>query len=188
MVDEYEAENGPIEITYNATSDEENVQTAELTAELYADVGIDVNINQIEQSAYITDALQGNFETIGWRLHGGFDADVQNVWWNSENAEEIGALSLNFGRFTDEVIDENLAIIRASPDADERREAAEAINRRFGEQLYNLWADWVTWGTAHQPFVHNVGTGLDLPEGATSADHGWRGTGVVNLSNLWVDQ
>ena len=79
-------------------------------------------------------------------------------------------------------------IVRGSADPDERREAAEAINRRFGEQLYNLWADWITWATAHQSFVHNVGTGLDLPDGATSADHGWRGTGVVNLSNLWLDQ
>ena len=70
----------------------------------------------------------------------------------------------NFGRFVDPVIDENLDIIRTNGDPDARREATEAINRQFGEQVYNLWLNWALWGVITQPQVNGVEVNV-LPGG-----------------------
>jgi hypothetical protein len=110
------------------------------------------------------------------------------VWWTSENAGPVGELSLNFGRFRDDVIDENLQIIRESGDEAERIAAAEAINTRFAEQVYNIWTDWTLWGIPYQDRVHGVLTPIALPDGGESATDGIGFSGAVNVTQLWVDQ
>ena len=62
----------------------------------------------------------------------------------------------DFGRFVDPVIDENLDIIRTVADPEARREATETIDRRFGEQVYNLWLTYTLWGIISQPYVNGV--------------------------------
>ena len=74
----------------------------------------------------------------------------------ARNAGPIGGLSLNFGRLQDDVIDENLQIIKTNPDEAARQEAAEAINRRFGEQVYYLWNTWALWGIPTLPSVNDI--------------------------------
>jgi peptide/nickel transport system substrate-binding protein len=187
LVEEYEAENGPARVAYKTTTDPFNLQTAELYQQFWEEIGIDVTLDQIEQGEFITQALLGNFEAFGWRNHGGFDPDTQQVWWTSNNALPQGELALNFGRFQDDVIDENLDIIRTSQDEAERQEAAENINRRFGEQVYNIWTSWVIWAIPHLPRVHGVQTPVIMPDGTESTVTGIGFTGAINLHQLWVD-
>lgn len=187
LVEEYEAENGPIEIAYKTTTDPFNLQTAELYRSFWEAAGMDVTLDQIEQGEFISQALVGNFEAFGWRNHGGFDPDTQEVWWTSNNAAELGAIGLNFGRIDDEVIDEGLNTIRTSTDPAERTEAAEAINRRFGEQVYNIWTVWIVWSIPHQDRVHGLQTPVVMADGTESSVSGIGFTGAVNLPQLWVD-
>jgi peptide/nickel transport system substrate-binding protein len=189
LVAEFEADTGrEAAFAYTVASDPFNLQTAELYQQFWEDAGMTVTLNQIEQGSFITEALNGTFEAFGWRNHGGFDPDSQQVWWISENAGPIGELSLNFGRFRDDVIDENLEVIRESADEAERTAAAEAINRRFAEQVYNIWTDWTLWAIPHQDRVHGVLTPIALPDGGESAVAGIGFTGAINVTQLWVDQ
>jgi peptide/nickel transport system substrate-binding protein len=187
LVDEYEAENGPAQIVFTTTSDPTDFQSAQLNQQFWEDVGIDVTLDQIEQSQLIATALRGEFEAFDWRNHGSIDPDAQRPWWISDNALPIGELALNFGRIDDEVIDENLDIVRESNDLAERRSAAEAINRRFGEEVYNLWTDWALWVIPHQARVHGVSTPIALPDGGQAAPFGQGFTGAINVTQLWVD-
>ena len=69
---------------------------------------VNANITPIEQGQYIGLALSGDFDVFAWRNHGGTDPDQQLLWWISAASAPIGGQALNFGRFSDEVIDENL--------------------------------------------------------------------------------
>ena len=183
LVEEYEAENGPIRVTLTTTNDPFNLVTYQLLQAYWKAAGIDADIKQVEQGQFIVNALSGDIQAFGWRNHGGFDPDTQNYWWDSDAALPTGELALNFGRIRDDVIDENLDIIRTSGDPDERREAAEAINRRFGEQVYNLWDWWVVWGIFSAKDVHDVGT-FELPSG----NQGIFGAGIGGthqISQIW---
>jgi peptide/nickel transport system substrate-binding protein len=187
LVEEYEAENGPAVVSYKTVTDPFNLQTAELYQGFWEAAGIEVTLDQIEQGEFITQALLGNFQAFGWRNHGGFDPDTQEVWWTSNNALPQGEIALNFGRIQDDVIDENLDIIRTSQDDAERQAAAEAINQRFGEQVYNIWTSWVIWAIPYQARVHGVQTPVVMPDGTPSSVTGIGFTGAINLPQLWVD-
>jgi peptide/nickel transport system substrate-binding protein len=160
LLDEYREENGldVVEIAYTTTTDPAALQTAELLKQFWEQVGFRIPLAQIEQGQFIVTALTGDFEMFGWRNHGGVSPDSQRIWWHSESADEPGALALNFGRIRDDVIDENLDKVRATADEAEVQEAAEAINRQFAEQVYNLWTSWTVWGVAKRPDVNGIGT------------------------------
>ncbi len=188
LVEEYEADTGQeAEIAYKTTTDPFNLQTAELYKGFWEEAGMTVTLDQIEQGEFITQALVGNFEAFGWRNHGGFDPDTQEVWWTSNNALPAGEIALNFGRIQDDVIDENLNTIRTSQDETERQTAAENINRQFGEQVYNIWTNWVIWAIPYQSRVHGVQTPVIMPDETPSTVTGIGFTGAINLQQLWVD-
>ena len=188
IVEEYEAANGPIEFSYRTTADPDNALTVELISQNLADVGIDVTIDQTEQGEFIQQAVLGNFEVFTWRGGGAIDPETERVWWHSEDADPIGEIALNFGRFQDDVIDENLQVLRESQDEAERTTAAENINRRFGEQVYNVWADWIFWIMAYQNDVHGVQTPLVLPDGSPGLVQGVGANGAISLPQIWKDQ
>lgn len=188
LVEEYAAENGggPVKVSYTTTTDPANLETAELLKQFWEQVGFSVELAQIEQSQFIITALTGDFEMFGWRNHGGVDPDSQRIWWHSETADPVGALGLNFGRIKDEVIDENLDKLRQTDDEAEIKAAAEAINRRFAEQVYNLWSSWTVWGIAKQPTVNGLDSFV-LPDG-TPEIYGNGIGGSHQVSQLWIGE
>jgi peptide/nickel transport system substrate-binding protein len=183
LIEEYEAEHGPVRFSFSTDTDPFNLVTNQLIQAYWQEVGIDVRLDQVEQGQYIVKALRGDIEAFGWRNHGGFDPDTQNFWWDSSAAAPTGEFALNFGRMRDDVIDRNLDVIRTSDDEDERVEAAEAINRRFGEQAYNIWNWWTVWGIIYQPTVHGVGQ-FELPGGGGTT-YGSGIGGTHQISQIW---
>jgi peptide/nickel transport system substrate-binding protein len=186
LVDEYEAENGPIRVQFSTTSDPEGLEYNQVYQGYWEEVGIEAELNQVEQGQYILDAAFGEFEIFSWRNHGGFDPDMQNVWWHSDSSAPKGEIAINFGRFKDEEIDAALETIRSSGDEDEVREAAEAVNRRFGEQVYNIWTSWTVWAFGHQPEVHGIDAAT-LPDG-TRAAFPLTDKIAHEVAQIWIEQ
>ncbi len=188
LVDEYKAEKGlsSVDIAYTTTTDPANLETGELVKQFWDQVGLNVELAQIEQGAFIVTALTGDFEMFGWRNHGGVDPDSQRIWWHSETADDAPGLALNFGRIKDDVIDENLDKLRQTNDEDEITAAAEAINTQFGEQVYNLWSSWTVWGIAKDPTVNGLDSFV-LPDG-TPEIYGNGIGGSHQVSQLWIGE
>jgi peptide/nickel transport system substrate-binding protein len=183
LVTAYEEENEPIRITYTTTSDSANRRTAEVLQGMWEAVGIEVTIDQTEQGQYILDSALGELQAWQWRSHGGYDPDQQSVWWHSDSYAPAGQISLNFNHFQDPEIDEAFDTIRRSGNQDERREAAEAVNRRFGEQVYDLWTTWTVWAIGHAPEVNGIAAGA-LPDGTPSTISGGA---AHQLAQIWVE-
>ena len=98
-------------------------RAAQFLADAWGAIGVDVSINQIEQSTLINNALFGDplFGAFGWRNHAGFFVDQQNFWWHGFGAPtDDGGLALNFGRLNDPVIDDLLEAARSEADVDVR--------------------------------------------------------------------
>jgi peptide/nickel transport system substrate-binding protein len=187
LIAEYEEENGPVEVEFSTTNDPINLRTNERVVEYWNEAGVDATINQIEQGQYILEAVFGRFNAFAWRNHGGFDPDQQNVWWSSNSVEPEGGLALNFGRFEDPVIDEALDTIRASGDPDERREAAETINRQFGEEAYNLWGSWTIWSFPHHAALNGIDNAF-LPDGETKVAFPSQDKITMEVAQLWCEE
>jgi len=145
---------------------------------------VQTTLSPVEQGQYIGLALTGDFEAFTWRNHGGLDPDQQRTWWQSISATPMGVPAPNFSRIRDDVIDEALQVIKTNGDEDARREAAETINERFGEQVYNLWLTYSVWGIIGQPYVNGVERNM-LPDGTEGI--GLAFAGRHSLNQMWCD-
>jgi peptide/nickel transport system substrate-binding protein len=189
LIADYQAEfPGPIAITYGHTADRIGDQQAELLKGYWSEIGVDTTVEVIPQDQFITNALFGadNFFIYGWRNHAGLKADQQNFWWNGSAATPDGALSLNFGRVQDPVVDDNLAIARSDPDAAKRQAAAEAVNTQMAKECYQIPTGWTLWGTPHIPELQGLGE-TTMPDGEKARD-GAGFSGQFWVNNLWLQQ
>jgi peptide/nickel transport system substrate-binding protein len=165
-IEAYEAANGPITINYSTTTTTTSLNTAQYLQTVWGEIGVDVTIDQIEQSKLINNALFGDpgFQAFGWRNHAGLLVDKQNYWWNGETMQPDGGLALNFGRLNDPVINDLLAKARSEQDPDVRRGYAEDINRQFAKECWIIPTSFTRWGVIHKPDVQGVGR-TPLPGG-----------------------
>jgi peptide/nickel transport system substrate-binding protein len=155
----YEGANGEITLNLSLTPTATNLTAAQFLADAWGAIGVDVTIDQIEQSKLINNALFGDpaFDAFGWRNHAGLFVDQQYYWWHSSAAADDGGLALNFGRLRDPEIDRLLEASRSELDENVRRGYAEDINRRFASECYILPTGWTKWGVIHDPRVQNIG-------------------------------
>ena len=170
---------------YTHAGDPETTATAQLYQELMGDIGVKVNLQPIaDQSALIDAAIGGEFQAVRWRNHPGADPDTQYVWWY--NVRPVGASEPGELRPLRRSRDQPPA--RRGPH-DRRRGATrrtiyEDLNKRFAEQLWNIWSSYTIWSIASQPNVHGV-LGPDLPDG--SGPFPGLATGHP-VSGMWVSK
>lgn len=159
-----------IEFTFNTTNDSFNVESNQLIVSMWQDAfgdKVDATVAPVEQGQYIGLAIFGTFQAQGWRNHAGVDPSEQYYWWMSGAAGPIGGPALNFGRINDERIDAAYATILTSGDQAARKEAAEEVNRAFGDGVYHWWLNWTLWGVIANPRLQDL-TDLSIPGGGTT--------------------
>jgi ABC-type transport system substrate-binding protein len=184
---DWEAANGPLTINYSTTPTATSLTTAQYLADAWGQVGVDVVIDQIEQSKLISNALFGDpaFDAFGWRNHAGLFVDQQYFWWSSSAASDPGQLALNFGRLRDPEIDSLLDQSRSETDPEARKGFAEEINRRFAEQCFTIPTAPTKWGVFYDPAIQNIGRS-PLPDGDGFMRDGAGFPGQVWLSGVFV--
>ena len=153
----------PDEIIYGTTNVPSNLLTAELFASQWsANCGLNVNIDQFDQSELITKAITGGFQVFLWRNHGQGHPGMEFLWWHSRHAT---GLALNFGRIINPELDAVLQQTRSTEDLGELDSAGQSVNRLLSENIHNIWLNTVEWRTPHSNNVHNVNQ-LTFPSGA----------------------
>jgi peptide/nickel transport system substrate-binding protein len=187
LVAKYKQETGKnLEFTLTHAGDPDTTQTAQLYQQLMKDIGVKVNLQPIaDQSQLINNAIGGSFQAVTWRNHPGADPDTQYVWWyNNKGPNNTFTNPINFGRFVDPEINRLLDQGRTTPDEAQRKTIYEDLNKRFANQLWNMWASYTIWSIASQPNVHGL-LGPDLPDG--SGPFPGLATGAP-VSGIWVSK
>lgn len=185
LVDEYKKEKGPITFTLRGGGPGIKPQL-ELLQTMLAGIGMDVQVETVEQTTFIVNALNGKFDANIWRQWGEVDPDQDYVWWYGGNAKPVGESSLNIGRNNDPKVDEALDRGRSTTDTAERKKAYADVQKQFAATLPYIWLDHSTWMIAGSPQVRGIGNGT-LPDGTKSITIG--GTtfpGAHRVTELWL--
>jgi peptide/nickel transport system substrate-binding protein len=153
------------------------VRQAQIQKEMLEAAGFEITLEVETEADLIQRVIRGDYDLAGFRNQPGEDPDMNRLWWYGESNP------VNFGRFNDPVIDENLDIGRSEPDPEERRKAYEAINERFAEQVWNVWLWHAPWAVAEASNVHGV-LGPPLP-GEGGEPSGRLVTGH-SLLGIWI--
>lgn len=155
------------------------VRTAVLEKEMLEAAGFTITLVVQSEGDLINSAIGGTFDLASFRNQPGDDPDSNFHWWNGAGNP------VNFGRFDDEVINKNLVTGRTSADPAERKGAYEAIEKRFAEQVYNVYLWYAPWAVAEAANVHGI-LGSDLPDnGGPPAPRLVTGH---SLNGIWIDQ
>lgn len=170
----YEQATGqPLKFSISSTTDPIGVQNAQFLQEQIQQAGAEVSLDQQEAATLINNALAGNFNSVMWLNHPGGEPDQQYVWW-------YGGSPVNFGRFDDPEINRLLDEGRREPDPEKADAIYQDINRRFAEQVYNVWLMWPEWAIATAPDVGGL-YGPDLPGGQKPMHNFANGHSVIGM-------
>jgi ABC-type transport system substrate-binding protein len=165
LVEEYEAENGPIEISIMIIATGAPTEPAQFLQQQLADVGIDVDIDGLEQVTFVQRFVSGDYHTVYLgSFFGAADPDGNYPFINTKAAAPETLIKLNFARYRNPDVEAALQAQRTTDDPAERKEQWAIVWRAFAEDLpYAFLAHdrtaWVTKGD-----IYGM-TGFTSPEG-----------------------
>jgi peptide/nickel transport system substrate-binding protein len=183
LVAQFEEETGgPLQFAILSTTAPETVALAQLVQSQAEAAGMQVTIDQVEQTDLINTALQGNFQAALWRNHPGGDPGTQYVWWYS-TIEAGDPNFVNFSRINNPEIDRIFTEGRAETDPAARAELYQGIPKVFAEEAYNLWGWYTLWAFAAASDVHGLYP-PPLPDGQEAVII----ASVQPTAGLWVGE
>lgn len=188
-IEKWEADNGrPMSFSANLPPDPSVLRIGQLMKDLASDVGVDVELNTIEQTALILDAITGQYEATGFAQI--FNVPHPDRMYPFLHSSSIPAdptsteTSLNFPRYANADIDEALEMARTTDDRDEQMEWYTKLQEALAADTPYLWMVHTKSALITRPDVRSLTT-WELPDGSTGKPQ--LGTNVP-LYQIWVDR
>lgn len=119
----------PVTFRYDCPPDPSLVDMSQLYQSLWAEIGVEVELRQVEQATHIDEAIGGDYQAKCFRM--GLDRDPLPTLHNAWSTES----AINFTRFTDPSIEENLDALAASADLEERQGLVEETSLTVNENV-----------------------------------------------------
>lgn len=170
----------------NVPPDPAILQIAQLMLDLAGDVGVEVELNTMEQTLLILDAITGNYESTGFaQIFNVPHPDRAYAFLHSSSIPEdplSAETSLNFPRYANGAIDAALDGARATDNVDEQFEYYKELQEALAEDTPYLWLVHVTSTLVARNNVRSLTT-WELPDGSTGKQQ--LGTNVP-LYQVWL--
>lgn len=185
LITAYENDKGPLRnFTLSTVTDAKDLARTTLVQAMWKQAGINCQVQQVEQSQYIVQALLGNYDVREWRQFSAADPDENYVWWSSLTAAPIGQLALNFARNKDPQVQAALEKGRTSLNQADRIAAYQEISRRFAADVPYIWLDQTVWLVSAKPTVMNFNNPT-LPDGSPALR---MTAGFINVGQIWLNK
>ena len=162
----------PVAFRYDCLPEPVLVDLASLYQSFWQEIGVQVELRQVEQATHVSEALAGDFDAKCFRA--GLDADPYPTLKNAFTLPS----PLNFTRYTDPAIDADLAKLAASGDLDERKGLVSDISMTINEGYPLSYYGSTLAVLAAQDDVKNI-DGWTFPEGA-------KGNGTPGATTMWA--
>jgi peptide/nickel transport system substrate-binding protein len=164
----------------------ENLQTVELLASMWNEVGMDVSPGSVAQDQFILTAVVGDYDANLWRHYGSADPDLEWHWWHQSNADPIDEIALNFARYEDPELSAALDEGRSNPDPEARKQAYATVQREMADGVPYVWIYHSLTAIVADNKIHGVLNG-PLPSGAPSLPMGGSFAGNTRMTQTWIE-
>ncbi|HEX4905750.1 MAG TPA: ABC transporter substrate-binding protein [Acidimicrobiales bacterium] len=180
LIDEYvndpersdgKAVGDPVTFTFDCPPDPSLIELSQLYQAFWGGIGVEVDLNQVEQATHVSEAIAGDYQAKCWRV--GDQGDPYRTFTDAFTADS----PLNFTRFSHPRIDEALDVLRTTADNEARKAAVEDISMVLAEEVPNTFTAATLSVLAVQENVKNV-DGWTFPDGT-------KGEGVPGATTMW---
>ena len=155
LVSQYKAKHGStLSFTSLAVATPQGTQQGEYLQQVLHNVGVNLNLVQINQNELIAAALEGQYEAMGWLDFGGISPDLNYVWFSPTTIAKSG-ISLNTTGNDDPQIETAMLAGMAATTSSERIKAYRTVNERLAVDLPYIWIDRSVWAIASNLSVEN---------------------------------
>jgi peptide/nickel transport system substrate-binding protein len=156
----YTADTGESTLRFELMTPSSNQQKseAELLQAQWLEVGIDAQIDELEQASFLAQMFVGDFQAAMFRNFAYVNPDSNYIFWHSSYASDEGGI--NFGALRSDAVDDALDTARATVDEDERVEEIKQAVRAINDEVAFVWLYHNAWGLAA---TEDVG-GLSAPQ------------------------
>ncbi len=140
-IERYKQETGETKLSFRLTgqpSSDDRLLTQTLQ-QMWEEVGMEVELETLEQAQYITNTAVGNFQAASFRNYAYKDPDQNYYFFHSSTAKGVGNLSINFHQLIDPAIDRDLEEARKTLDFDTRKQLYDDMTRRINEHVVDIW-------------------------------------------------
>lgn len=156
-VELYKAETGAesLSFTLNGLSVLEEQQLMEVLQSQWAEVGIETEVQNLDQTAAVGAVALGGFQAAYWRSYSYLDPDTNFVFWHQSTIADEG-LSLNFQRWSTPEISQAMEAARLTDNTDARQTAyREAVQLRNAATI-DIWLFNTPTALVAAPEVHGL--------------------------------
>jgi peptide/nickel transport system substrate-binding protein len=142
-----------VSFTLASTNSPYAVKIAQYLQVQFQNVGMQVQLTQIQQADEINDALAGKFQALVWRQFAAADPDMNYLWWSPTEVHQ--GFAVNFARNTDPQIETLLQTGRRSTNQQTRAQAYQQVAQQLNKDLPYVWNDRTTWAVMANSKVQN---------------------------------
>jgi ABC-type transport system substrate-binding protein len=184
LVEDWEAENGSLEIELTVLSGSDYAELGQALAAQWGRASIDVSINAVDATQAGTTAAFGQYEAFIFAFFFGTDPDEHYPFWDPDpaNIGGPGEISINFTRYTSSTVERVLQGARTTDDPDARAELYGELWRDFAENVPYVWLLHVDWIIVADPQIRGLES-FTRPSGDQAAAHVW---GSLFLTEAWT--
>lgn len=157
------AHGGPLTFTlsYSAGGSTTGVEALQ---QQWRALGIAVELEPVEQTAFILQIVTGKYQSAMWSLPASPTPDSNHPFWLGANAKGVGEIALNVSRFHTPAIDEAMSAARRTSDRAEQRAQYAIVQRELATGEPYVWLHWNPVGLVADRSVHALTT-FRLPDG-----------------------
>jgi peptide/nickel transport system substrate-binding protein len=168
----------PVEFRFDCPPDPSLNEVSQLYQALWGSIGVNVELRQVEQATHVDEAISGEYQAKCFRA--GLDGDPAPVLKDAFGEES----PLNFTRFTDPDVSEDLSALRATADVPERQQLVEEIMTVVNENFAMTYSGGTLAAVAVQDHVKNV-DGWAYPDGS---EGGTVTQATVQWGDVWTTE
>ena len=138
-LDAYKADTGQstVQISLLDVASTEELAVDQQLVDMWRQVGIDARINTVDQSAFITTVLAGDYHAAVEENWGFPDPDTNYPFWSKETAE--ASIKLNFTRYWTDTTQRAVTWGRTATAFDVRKPGYDALVRDRNENVADMW-------------------------------------------------
>jgi ABC-type transport system substrate-binding protein len=178
-VSEYEQQTGqPLSFTLMTFPDEVSVRQAQLLHQMWTTVGADVRLQSLDQSAFISRIVVGDFDAAMSSNFGYGDPDFNWVFWHSALMRPLGQISLNFLHNDNPQTDAALDAARRTTEREERAAQYQKVTQLLNDDFSYVWL----YRTPYTVVAHDYVGGMNVVGEAGFA----RADNKPWVARLWI--